>query len=192
MTPATHSGASSAAVPRLTRRQPVASAAASEASSRDAAGQLDLDLHGLGDLGDPLPVVAGAEGGVQIDQVQPLGSGALPGQRRLQRVAVGGLGAGLAVHQADGLPVPDVDGGQQFQPVARHVHGFLALSAHRDSIQFFSSCAPASPDFSGWNWVAHSGPFSTAETNRSACAVQLTTGGFRAGLAVSSSQSCTA
>ena len=27
--------------------------------------------------------------------------------------------------------------------------------------------APASPDFSGWNWVAHNGPFSTAETNRS-------------------------
>ena len=30
-----------------------------------------------------------------------------------------------------------------------------------------SNRAPASPDFSGWNWVALSGPFSTAATNRS-------------------------
>ena len=30
-----------------------------------------------------------------------------------------------------------------------------------------AATAPASPDFSGWNWVAISGPFSTAATNRS-------------------------
>ncbi len=29
---------------------------------------------------------------------------------------------------------------------------------------------PASPDFSGWNWVAESGPFSTAARNRPAVA----------------------
>ena len=81
----------------------------------DAAGQLDLDVHGAGDLGDQLPVVAGAEGGVQVDQVQPLGARALPGQGGLQRVAVGGLGAGLAVHEADGLAVADVDGGEEFE-----------------------------------------------------------------------------
>ena len=41
-----------------------------------------------------------------------------------------------------------------------------------------SSSAPASPDFSGWNWVADSGPFSTAAMNRSpSCSAQVTTGG---------------
>ena len=32
-----------------------------------------------------------------------------------------------------------------------------------------SSAAPASPDFSGWNWVALTGPCSTAATNGSPC-----------------------
>ena len=45
--------------------------------------------------------------------MDPLGAVALPGQRRLQRVAVAGLGAGLALDQADGLAVGDVDCGQQ-------------------------------------------------------------------------------
>ena len=51
-----------------------------------------------------------------------------------------------------------------------------ALLAHRrrPSTQLRSSRAPASPDFSGWNWVAHSGPFSTAATNRSPpCSAQV-------------------
>src|SRR5690606_22728145 len=54
----------------------------------DAAGQLHLDVHGPGDLGDQLPVVPGAERGVQVDQVQPLGAGALPGEGGLERRAV--------------------------------------------------------------------------------------------------------
>ena len=36
---------------------------------------------------------------------------------------------------------------------------------HRPRTQFSSRCSPASPDFSGWNWVAVRGPFSTAATN---------------------------
>lgn len=36
--------------------------------------------------------------------------------------------------------------------------------------------APASPDFSGWNWVAHSGPFSTAETKGVPYVVHVTAG----------------
>ena len=36
--------------------------------------------------------------------------------------------------------------------------------------------APASPDFSGWNWVAESGPFSTAATKRSPWVAQVTWG----------------
>src|SRR5699024_6035185 len=31
--------------------------------------------------------------------------------------------------------------------------------------QLDSSAAPASPDFSGWNWVAHRAPFSTVAMN---------------------------
>ena len=54
-----------------------------------------------------------AERGVEVDQVHPLGAVVLPGQRRLQRVAVAGLRAGRALHQAHGLAVGDVDGGQQ-------------------------------------------------------------------------------
>ena len=38
-------------------------------------------------------------------------------------------------------------------------------SRQRPRTQFSSSVAPASPDFSGWNWVAARGPFSTAATN---------------------------
>src|SRR5207247_2615726 len=37
----------------------------------------------------------------------------------------------------------------------------------RADTQLCRRVAPASPDFSGWNWVAASGPFSTAETKRS-------------------------
>src|SRR3954454_8807221 len=43
-----------------------------------------------------------------------------------------------------------------------------------EATQFSSRAAPASPDFSGWNWVALSGPFSTAATNGSPCSVRDT------------------
>jgi pimeloyl-ACP methyl ester carboxylesterase len=47
---------------------------------------------------------------------------------------------------------------------------WLSLSKPRQrvAIQFSSRCRPASPDFSGWNCVAQSGPCSTADTKRSA------------------------
>jgi hypothetical protein len=35
---------------------------------------------------------------------------------------------------------------------------------------------PALPDFSGWNWVADSGPFSTAATNLDPYSAQETLG----------------
>ena len=43
--------------------------------------------------------------------------------------------------------------------------------------QTVSVLAAASPDFSGWNWVAHRAPFSMAATNGSPCSVQVTAGG---------------
>ena len=47
--------------------------------------------------------------------MHPLGAVVLPGQRGVERVAVAGLGAGRALHQAYGLAVGDIHGGQQFE-----------------------------------------------------------------------------
>ena len=58
---------------------------------------------------------AAAERRVQVDQMDPLGAVRLPGKRGGQRGAVGGLDAGLALHQADGLAVGDVDGGKEYE-----------------------------------------------------------------------------
>ena len=81
----------------------------------DAAGELDVDVELADDAGQQLAVRAAAEGGVEVDQVHPLGAVALPLQRGLERVAVGGLAAGLPLDEPDGLAVGDVDGGQQLQ-----------------------------------------------------------------------------
>ncbi len=52
-----------------------------------------------------------------------------------------------------------------------------ALLAHSVATQLRSNAAPASPDFSGWNCVALSGPFSTAATNLSPpCSLHVTSG----------------
>ena len=140
----------------------------------DAAGQLDLDVERADDLGQQLAVVPAAEGGVEVDQVDPLRARLLPAQRGLDRVAEALLRAGHALHQLDGLAAGDVDGGQ----AARGgTSGASQSWSTRLSTQLRSSAAPASPDFSGWNWVAHSGPFSTAATNRSPpCSAQVTSG----------------
>ena len=54
------------------------------------------------------------------------------------------------------------------------ISGLGSAPTHRDATQLRSRAAPASPDFSGWNWVAQSGPFSTAATNRSPpCSAQV-------------------
>ena len=49
--------------------------------------------------------------------------------------------------------------------------------AHSERDPVAQQGAPASPDFSGWNWVAAEGPFSTAATKRSPpCSAQVTSG----------------
>ncbi len=50
--------------------------------------------------------------------MDPLGAAVLPGEGRGERVAVGRLAARLALDEADGLPVGDVDGRQQLEVVA--------------------------------------------------------------------------
>ena len=81
----------------------------------DAARELDLDVETADDLGEELRVRAAPEGRVQVDEVDPLRAARLPVERRAERVAVRGLGAGLALDEADGLAAGDVDGGQQGQ-----------------------------------------------------------------------------
>ena len=75
----------------LTRAAPVASAARSDSSSRMPPDSSTLHVEAADHVGEQRGVGAPAEGGVEVDQVDPVGAVALPGQRRLQRVAVRGL-----------------------------------------------------------------------------------------------------
>ena len=146
--------------------------------------------------------------------MHPLRALLLPGQGRVQRVAELAAGAGHALDELDGPAVRDVDGGQQLEAGSvshgssvplrlRAIRagagygwrstGMRGARGHSDSTQFRSRWAPASPDFSGWNWVAHSGPFSTAATNGAPCSAQVTLGATAAkGPSTSSSHFCTA
>ncbi len=62
---------------------------------------------------DDVEVVAAAERGVEVDEVDPLGALIDPVAGGVDGVAVAGLGAGLALRQPDGLAAGDVDGGEQ-------------------------------------------------------------------------------
>ena len=109
----TQSGFSSAAVPMLTRAQPVASAASNDASSRmppDISTRTSSVPTSSASSSRLLPA---PESRIEVDEVDPLGARRLPGQRCGERVAVRRLGAGLALDKADGLTLDDVDGGQQ-------------------------------------------------------------------------------
>src|SRR5690606_31678784 len=133
--------------------------------------------------------------------------------------------AGLALGEAHGLAVGDVDGGQQCEArdgvelahcsdlsmlrvlvgasgctarvcrvksstlVAESVRATIGLrrrmpgardraGQRRVSTQLVSRRSPAWPDFSGWNWVALRGPFSTAATKGWSCRAQVTRGGW--------------
>jgi hypothetical protein len=91
----------------FTRVQPVASA-----RSKDHL-QLQLGRH----LGDDLGVVAAAEGGVQINEMDPLGAGILPAPGGRSWVAEHLLRSGHALHQLDRLATGHVHCRQQLQPV---------------------------------------------------------------------------
>ncbi len=92
----------------------------------DAAGQLHLHAAQLlDDTADDGGVVASAERGVEVDEVDPLRAVACPGGGRVDGVAVARLGAGLALREADGLAAGDIHGRQQDQFGGRReiVHG---------------------------------------------------------------------
>src|SRR5271166_604347 len=128
----------------------------------DPAGHLDPHVELADDLGEQFAVGAAAERGVQVDQVDPFGTVALPAQRGGHRRAVLGFAAGFALYQAHGTAVDHVDRGQQDQ---RHLYN--------PSTQLLSTAAPASPLFSGWNWVAANGPSSTAAKNPTWCVAHV-------------------
>ncbi len=83
----------------------------------DAAAHLDGHVEPSDDLGQQLAVVAAAECGVQVDQVDPLRSRLLPAQGCLDRVAEPLLGPCDALDELDRLALGDVDGRQQLEVV---------------------------------------------------------------------------
>ena len=52
--------------------------------------------------------------------MDPLGAGALPGERGVEWIAVRRLAPGLALDEADGDTAGDVDGGQELQAGVGH------------------------------------------------------------------------
>ena len=115
----------------LTRAQPVASAAAQRVVVADAAGQLDGHVEAAHHLGEQGAVLAATERRVEVDQVDPLGAGLLPGQGRSQRFAVRRLAARLALYQANRLAARDVHGGKQHEVVGGEGHGRVLRSRVR-------------------------------------------------------------
>ena len=91
------------------------------------AAHLDLDVERPDDPRLELPVVPVAEGGVEVDEVDPLRPGLLPAQRRLDRVAEPLLRPVDALHQLDGLAALDVHGGQELEVRLRGGAGHASI-----------------------------------------------------------------
>ena len=81
--------------------------------------------------GEQVAVVAAPEGGVEVDEVDPLRPRLLPAQGRLDRVTEALLRAGDALHELDGLAACDVDGGQQLEASSEPVEGGQSCGASR-------------------------------------------------------------
>src|SRR5690606_32587328 len=81
-----------------------------------------LDVERAHHLGEDLAIAAAPERRVQVHEVDPLRAVALPLHRGVQRRTVRGLGSRLSLDEADGLPVGDIDGGQEFE-VRSVAHG---------------------------------------------------------------------
>ena len=113
---AAHSGFSRAAVPRLMRLAPVASARSKPASSRmpPDSSMLTPRTWRITRLDDGV-VITAPEGGVEIDEVDPLRALACPVIRSFHGVAVVRFGADFALRHPHGFAVGDVDGRQQNQ-----------------------------------------------------------------------------
>ena len=115
-----------------------------------------FDRHGdgRGDGQDQGPVDRSpGAGGVEIDHVQPRGTGGGEAPGQSDRVAVLALSAEVALGEPHRLTVSDVDGRVE-------VHHTVVLSTARTKLSRMAS--PTAPDFSGWNWVPQTAPHSAA------------------------------
>ena len=81
----------------------------------DPPGQLDLQIQSTDDVGDDLPVVATSEGGIEVDEVDPLGALVLPAFGGQPRVAELPARSGDALLKLHGTSLGDVDGGEELQ-----------------------------------------------------------------------------
>ena len=95
----------------------------------------------------PLP------GGVEVDHVEPRGTGAGEAPSQLDRVPVVALTVEVALGQADRPTVPDVDGRIELHHAGPRWEARTKLARMP---------SPTAPDFSGWNWVPHT-PSRSAE-----------------------------
>jgi hypothetical protein len=71
-----------------------------------------------GELGDDLGIAATAEGGVQIDQVNPLRAGILPALDSSAWITEPFLRIRLALDQLHRLSSRDIDRRQEYEPVS--------------------------------------------------------------------------
>jgi hypothetical protein len=144
----------------------------------DPPGLLDLDVQAADDLGEQVPVGASPECCVEVNEMNPLRALLLPGQGSLPGVAELAAAARDSLDKLDCLAARDVDCRQKLKAWGwgydAELPGWLVICgwssvvghlwlvicgrpdchperrcSHRLSSQFFSSWAPASPDFSG-------------------------------------------
>ncbi len=94
--------------PRASRRE----RATQRGVVANTAGHLHLHVEARDHVGEEFGVRSATEGGIEIDEVDPLRSPGLPLERGGNGIAVGRLRASLALEQAHRLAVRDVNGGQ--------------------------------------------------------------------------------
>src|SRR5690606_23816402 len=79
-----------------------------------AAGEFHVDVfRDSGDAFDFGAVLAASEGGVEVDEVDPLGALVDPVGGGVGGISVAGFGAGFALGESHSFAVGDVDRGQQ-------------------------------------------------------------------------------
>ena len=139
--------------------------------ARHGAGQGAVEVAPVG--GDRLGVLGPGVGHLGLAVGEPSTGVVAPVPGREVDVAhqpLRRVGVGLGAEGPDGIP------GQHdaTQIEDRRAPGH-AGPLRRVATQLAISRPPATPDFSGWNWVDHRGPCSTAATNRSPpCSAQVT------------------